>query len=252
MEPVRNHRNEIVVEAARLHRGRHRRDRAQTLLEGPALLSDALGSGCRVRSVFAVPDDDHSRRLSETHDLPLTLVDGRALARLAGTETPRGPVAVVDIPDEQLAEDRDLLVSWGVSDPGNVGALIRTAAAFGWGFGYSGGTADPWAPKTLRAGAGGQFQTAVGPVRELADLTAWETIATVVAGGESPSDVSAPLVAVLIGEEASGLPDEVAGSCARRVSIPIEGPTESLNAAVAAGIVVYELSNRSRQSEAAV
>lgn len=246
MEPIRNHRNKIVVEAARLHRVRSRRVDNRTLLEGPALIQDAVSAGCSVHHMFAVPDDSRASGIAERHNLDLILVDDRALQRVAGTETPRGPVAVIEIPAEGLAEGRDVLVSWGVSDPGNVGTLIRTAAAYGWSYAYVEGSADPWAPKTLRAGAGGQFQTAIKAIGGLSDLDDWSTVATVVEGGHDPRMISAARAAVLVGEEASGLPKDIVASCETAVTIRTPGPTESLNAAVAAGIVVHELSKRTR------
>ena len=234
MALVRNHRNRLVVNAARLHRARARRAQGKTLIEGPNLLRDAREAGATIRIVFALQD----------HSVPgAVLVDQRAMERLAGTETPRGPVAVIDIPAPREVGDRDVLVSVGVSDPGNVGTLIRTAASFGMAFAYTPGSADPWAPKTLRAGAGGQFQT---PIVLIDVPTALDRtlIALVVEGGVPPGEVEADRVAILVGEEASGLPETVSDESDIRVTIPTPGSTESLNAAVAAGIVVYEISKR--------
>lgn len=177
-----------------------------------------------------------------------TLVDRRAMERLAGTKNPQGPVAVIETPTEWLDRDSHLLVSVGVSDPGNVGTMIRTAAAFGWGFAYMEGTADPWSPKTIRAGAGGQFQTAVSRIGSLAELAEWCIVATVVRGGESFDTVVDRPVALLIGEEANGLEQWAVEAAARAVTITTPGPTESLNAAVAAAIAIHELSKRSGQS----
>lgn len=244
MEPVRNHRNRLVVDAARLHRARARRERRQTLLAGSALVSDALAAGCHCAILFSAPNDEDAARMAAEHGLRLVLVDDRALRRLAGTETPRGPVAVVEIPAESLDPTGDVLVSWGVSDPGNAGTLIRTAAAFGWFYAYAPGSADPWGPKTLRAGAGGQFQTGIKSIENLEDLGSLHTVAAVARGGDPPAEVPARPTAVLIGEEAAGLPPDVIAACAQRVTIPTPGTTESLNAAIAAGIVIYELSRR--------
>ncbi len=252
MEPVRGHRKQKVVEAARLQRAKVRREQNRTLLEGPALVRDAIAAGCQVHSLFALQDDQVSEDTAKTHSVELHTVDERALRRIAGTNSPRGPVAVVEIPEERLDPNRDILVSWAVSDPGNVGTLIRTAAAFGWSYGYVAGSADPWAPKTLRAGAAGQFQTAVKQIAGLSDLIDWTTVATVVEGGSHPHDVTDSRIAVLIGEEGQGLPAEVADACAARVTILTPGPTESLNAAVAAGIVLHQMSNRWGQPEPAM
>ncbi|MGD2043765.1 MAG: RNA methyltransferase [Acidimicrobiia bacterium] len=234
MEPVRTHRARTVVEAARLHRARDRKDRGLTLVEGPDLLRDVVAAGAEVHQVFALDP--------ATGEIP---VDQRALDRLAGTESPRGPVAVVSIPVEWLDRSRNLLVSAGVSDPGNVGTMIRTAAAFGWGFAYMPGSADPWAPKTIRAGAGGQFQTPVSRIGSLSDIGEWATVATVVRGGDTAAAVQERRVALIIGEEAGGLEDWMVERADYRLTIPTPGPTESLNAAVAAGIAIFELSRGS-------
>lgn len=243
MEPVRTHRARSVVEAARLHRARDRRERGLTLVEGPHLVADVLAAGAVVRETYGLQPTDPG----------VTPVDERALRRLAGTESPRGPVAVVEIPVEWLDRSRNVLVSVGVSDPGNVGTMIRTAAAFGWGFAYMEESADPWAPKTIRAGGGGQFQTPVARVGSLAEFGEWTTVAAVVREGIAPDQITDRPVALLIGEEAHGLDQWVVDAADHRLTIPTTGQTESLNAAVAAGIAVYQLSSGgSSQGEADV
>jgi TrmH family RNA methyltransferase len=242
VEPVRSHRAKSVVEAARLHRARERRARGLTLVEGPDLLRDITAAGAGVIEVFGIDPPP---------DSGVVAVDRRALERLAGTSSPRGPVAVVEIPTEWLDRDRNLLVSVGVSDPGNMGTMIRTAAAYAWGFAYTEGSADPWAPKAIRAGAGGQFQTSVAKVI-LDDLGHWETVAAVVRGGSSPESISARPVALLIGEESGGLPRWMSETAHHRLTIPTPGVTESLNAAVASAIAIHELSKGSGRADGAV
>jgi TrmH family RNA methyltransferase len=243
MEPLgrRNHR---VVTAARLHRSRERRNTGKTILEGPNLLQEALQGGVVPEVVFALPDDRRSAVLAGEHDVELVLVEPAALSRLAGTETPRGPAAVIEVPDPSPIGMRGMVVAWGLGDPGNVGTLIRTAAAFGWDVGYSPGTADPWAPKVLRAAAGGHFRTGLAPVASIEELSdaGLVTVATVVTGGGAPDRLGPGRYALLVGEEAVGLPPDVVDEAAIKVTIPMPGGTESLNAAVAAAIVIYELS----------
>lgn len=237
-------RNAHVTAAARLHRPEDRRLSGETLIEGPQLLEEALAAGVEILSLFAGEDDDVTRDLVSGHGLQLSLVTEAALGRLAGTKTPRGPIAVIPIPLDPVDISGNLVVAYGVSDPGNLGALIRIAAAFGWGFGYTDGSADPWAPKAMRGAMGGHFRSKIRRVGDLDDLGDWTTVATVVEGGIPPSEASGGPYAVLVGEEASGLPAHVAAACDHQVTIPMPGGTESLNAAVAAGIVVYELSSR--------
>lgn len=252
MEPVRNRRNKIVVNAARLHRPRVRRQRGQTLIEGPNLLEEAVKSGASIDTVFALADDDRAREVTELHGLRLTIVDEGALEMLSGTETPRGPVSLIEIPEYRLEPDRDLLVAYGLSDPGNVGTTVRTAAAFGWLYAHTPGSADPWSPKALRAGAGGQFQTQVVPIDGIGDLSDWHTVATVVQGGGHLARPTSGPVAVVVGEEASGLSPEVVEGADSRVTIPMVGPADSLNVASAVAIVVYEFSKGIEHDETRV
>ncbi len=234
-----------MVEASRLNRARERKETGRTLLEGPNLLADALTAVVVPEVVFALDSDEVGARLALGHGVELIVVDPGALSRLAGTRTPRGPIAVIEIPPPGSLKGRPgALVSWGVGDPGNVGTLIRTAAAFGWAFAFTPGTADPWSPKVLRAGAGAQFRSNPIPVAAVDDLTGagYHVVATVVEGGESIDRLGSGRYAVLVGEEAAGLPADVVGRATTQVTIPMPGGTESLNVAVAAAIVVYELS----------
>lgn len=240
----RGPRNPEIVEATRLHNARIRRERSQTLIEGPHLLADALAAGVQVDTLFAHSRDRFSFEVAEQHGLKAVPVSETALERLADTRTPRGPVAIVEIPSHQLEPRTNLLVSYGVSEPGNVGALIRTAAAFGWQFSYTPGSGDPWSPKTLRAGAGGHFRTTVSLVSGLDDLDHWMTVATVVSDGSPPQSLDEGPYALLIGSEAHGLPADVIEAADSRITVPMPGGIESLNASVAAGILVYALSSR--------
>jgi TrmH family RNA methyltransferase len=233
-----------VVEAASLHRARERRATGLTLLEGPHLLGEAIGAGIIPVQVFALAEDAESAVLAREHGFELHIVDDAALLRLAGTKTPRGPVSVMRVPPSATPARPGMLVSWGVSDPGNVGTMIRTAAAFGWDFGFTPGTADPWSPKVLRSAAGGHFRLTIAGVGALSDLERWglATAASVVIGGIDPARMGPDRYALLVGPEASGLPREVIESASVRVTIPMPGGAESLNAAVAAAILIYEIS----------
>ena len=238
MEPIRSTRNPAVVEAGRLHRAGERRRQRRTLLEGPHLLDEALAAGVTIHRTFCLGDDPGMPRWPA-----VSLVDEIVLAKLAGTDSPRGPVAVIDIPSSvPLPDDRSVLALWDVSDPGNVGTILRSAAAFGLGVAVGPGTADPWAPKVLRAGAGAHFRTPLSVLGSIDDLDRHRLAATVVAGGVDPIDIGPGQWVVLIGSEAHGLSPDSIAAAAIRISIPMPGGTESLNAAVAASIVAYGLS----------
>ena len=160
MEPVRSPRNQRVVDAARLRRARVRAEQGRTLIEGPHLLEDAVRFGVRVISVFSLDSDERAPKLAAAAGAELILVDERGLAKVADTESPRGPVAVIETP-ESVQATGSVVVMWALSDPGNAGTIIRTAAAFGFGVVSAGDGVDVWSPKVIRAGAGGHFATAV-------------------------------------------------------------------------------------------
>jgi TrmH family RNA methyltransferase len=128
--------------------------------------------------------------------------------------------------------------------------MIRVAAAFGWDFSYTAGTADPWSPKVLRAGAGSQFSVGISEIAGLDEIRSagYTPLASVVSGGGDPEVLGACRWALLIGEEASGLPADVVEACDDPISIPMPGGIESLNAAVAAGILTYGISKHSGEA----
>jgi RNA methyltransferase, TrmH family len=140
---------------------------------------------------------------------------------------------------------RDVVLAlWRISDPGNVGTLLRTADAFQAGIALSAECADPLGPRALRATAGAIFRV---------PLLAWDDVperkvALVAHGGEPLDDVPLePPLAFLLGSEREGLPAELIGD-GRTASIPTPGQAESLNVAAAGAIALYELSRPARSA----
>jgi TrmH family RNA methyltransferase len=249
VEPVRSSRNPRVAEAIRLQRARRRTETGCSLLEGPHLLEEAVRAGATIQTVFVCEDDEVGGQIGSGLGLDQVVVTDAVMKRLAGTQQPRGPVAVMVIPSDGRETDRSLMVSWGLGDPGNLGTLIRSAAAFGLGFLAGPGSADPWSPKVLRAGAGSHFRTTI----ERASILSVNTlksrglvvVASVVEGGELPSRlIGEERCALLVGDEASGLPADVVAEADISITIPMPGNTESLNAAVAGSLLAYELATK--------
>lgn len=180
------------------------------------------------------------------------LTDPDVVKRLSTLTTPTGPVAVfpfLDVPTGELLERRDRIIFLhAVQDPGNVGTIIRAAHAFGAGVALSAGTADLYNPKTVRATMGSIFHAPIArEVRPLAFLKEAEasgaaTVAAVSEGAEISSSLLAEKLVIVVGAEGGGLPEEVIFGCQRAVTIPVLA--ESLNAAVAASILLYEAYNR--------
>lgn len=202
------------------------------------MLAEAVDAGSEVRQVFALVDDTASAELAARASAELIPVERQALERIAGTESPRGPVAVIPIPAPGRCR-RDAIVV-GVADPGNAGTLVRTAAAFGLDIVAADGVVDLWSPKVLRAGAGAHFRTTVAT--ELPP--GMGLVATVVAGGSDPAGLDLDpgrQWGVVVGNETRGLGRDVIAAADVRVTIPMPGGVESLNAAIAGAIVAYEL-----------
>ena len=180
------------------------------------------------------------------------LTDPDAVKRLSTLTTPTGPIAVfpfLDVPAAELLEKSERIVLLhGVQDPGNVGTVIRTAHAFGAGVALSTGTADLYNPKTVRATMGSIFHAPIArevlslPFLEEAEASGFTTTASAPQGGERPSSLSAEKLVIVVGAEGAGLPEEVIAACQQRVQIP--ALAASLNAAVAASILLYEAYKR--------
>ncbi len=243
MTPVRSPRNPRVAAALRLRRARERRASGLTLLEGPNLLEEAVAAGARIRQVFAAADDSRALELASGSAAEIITVTQEVLNRLAPTQHPRGPVAVLEIPPPARVTG-DALLLWGLTDPGNVGTLIRSAAAFSLSVVVGPGSADPWGPKVLRAAAGAHFRTTVAPEGARPAAT---RVVTVPRGGVAPWQLpAAPRFEVVVGSEAHGLPSQMVAAADIRVTIPMPGGVESLNAAVAGSILAYEVSRLRR------
>ena len=206
-------------------------------------MKEAVATGLPLRVMFALSDDADAAGWAALSGVELVVVSPAVLDRLSSTQSPQSPVAVMMIPHRPLSTDRSVLVPWEISDPGNLGTIIRAAAAFGFDAGIGPGCADPWSPKALRSGAGGHFRTGVASI-ELEGIT---TVAAVVSGGVPPEAMPPGRLAILIGGEARGLPEEVSTAADVRVTIPMTAGSESLNAAMAAAILAYVLAQRSRK-----
>ena len=246
--------------ARRLARRVNRAETRLFLVEGPQAVREALAvEGC-VREVFAVPSaaDAHPevRAAAESGGVEWHLVEDAALASLAETVHPQGLVAVcrfVDVPLEDLLAGAPRLVAVcaDVRDPGNAGTVIRCADAAGaGGVVLTGHSVDPYNGKAVRASVGSLFHlpvaVAADPVAVVARLReAGLTVLAADGAGETDLDDAADSgllarpTAWLFGNEAWGLPAEVAALANHRVRIPIHGKAESLNLATAAAVCLY-------------
>jgi TrmH family RNA methyltransferase len=260
-----------VKAARRLARRVSRAETRLFLAEGPQAVREALDlPGC-VAEVFAVPGAAEShpdiRRRAEDQDVAWHLVDDAALGSLTETVHPQGLVAVCRFLDRPLVDvlpgggDASLVaVCADVRDPGNAGTVIRCADAAGaTAVVLTGSSVDPYNGKAVRASVGSLFHLglAVAPdtAAVIAELQArgFQVLAAD-GGGETDLDdaldqglLSRP-TAWLFGNEAWGLPSEVAALADHRVRIPIHGRAESLNLATAAAVCLYASARAQRRA----
>ncbi len=225
------------------------------MAEGRRLVQDALAGGARVVAILAADDADEqvaavveeaARRGVRSETAPR-----RTFAELADTETPSGVLAVVEWQPAALdglaLGARDVvLVLDAVQDPGNVGTMIRTAFSLGAAATVAlDGTADLRSPKVLRSAMGAVFRHPVVEARwaDFAAFAAREGVALWAAaqGGEPVGGPRPNRVGLVVGNEGAGLRPEVLAAAARRVGVPMRAGAESLNAAVAVGILLHEV-----------
>ena len=178
---------------------------------------------------------------------PVRRVGDRVIAAVANSSTAAGYIAVFSIPGEDvpwLAEEGGLVLC-GVADPGNVGTLLRSAVAFQRPQIILLGGADPYAPKVVQASAGalaGARVRRIDAIGDLAPLVGSVPMAgLVVSDGQAIEQLAGQAVWLAVGSEAHGLSHEIIARCQHRITLPMPGGGESLNAAVAGSIALYQL-----------
>jgi TrmH family RNA methyltransferase len=247
-------------------------------VEGPKLVEDALRSGLEAEALLVSESGEADlerilRAASESDaGIPRSRVmrtTDKLFASVAGTETPQGVAALFrqrawefdDVlrgaaaADGALRGDAALVVVMAaVQDPGNIGTILRSAEAFGaTGVVTTRGSADPWSPKALRASAGSGLRFPILRGMAIPVLLAQLRVAGVkIVAASSHSEAAADgagadgaadlreAVAIFIGNEGAGLPQEIEHVADARFSIPMMAEVESLNAGVAASVVLYE------------
>lgn len=249
--------NQKLKDIRRLRRSKG--DRA--LLEGPHLVLEALAAGLVFETVLVTPgaleSSPDGRLLNErlaARGVATDEIAEEALEDLSDTDSPRGVLAVARLPRPGLAalppRPRLTLFVDGLQDPGNLGALARVAEAAGAdGLVLAPGGVHPNHPRALRASAGSLLRLPVATGVGAHELERHQPEATWAAlvprGGESPwrAELPSPLV-LSLGAEGPGLDADLAARAGVRLTIPLAPPVESLNATVAAAIVLFEIRRR--------
>ena len=252
MKFIQSRDNPFYKELAKLAGSpRQRNISAQTLLDGPHLLAACLDSGKQPHHVLlnaaALHEAEITALLERIEDVPVTQLDDKLFAALSELKTPTGILALIDIPEpaSHAAPSGFALLLEEIQDPGNLGSMLRSAAAAGCDAVFlSRGCADAWSPKVLRAAMGGHFALAVHEHADLPDIVARFGGSTFGASLQAPESLYdhdyRGNVAFAFGNEGSGLSKELTEALQHTILIPMAGKVESLNAAAAAAVCLFE------------
>lgn len=231
--------NPLIKEMAALKEKKGRKEQGFFLAEGVKMVSECKRSGLEIGRTFV----SESYR-GETDENAICVSD-EVFAFLSDEKTPQGILCSVRIPKPSLCPPKEsCLLLDGVSDPGNMGAIIRTANAAGYGEIYLVGCTDPYSPKSVRASMSGIFFVKIYTGTREAVLEALSDLPVLAADmdGENIFSFRPPeKFALAIGNEANGISEEVFQKAQHKLKIPMRAAQESLNAGIAAGIAMYLL-----------
>ena len=246
--PITSKSNERVKALREGFRGKPSRPGELVSLEGPNLLEEALKAGLELEALFV--RDGLQEALPRSERTPIFVLSADVFASAVDTQSPQGVAAMVRIPAAErrvhgkALRGTSLLVE-SVQDPGNLGTLLRSAEAFGAEAVFlAGESVNPWSPNVMRASAGSVFRMPIVRLASLAELQSWGGVAFYAAMAQSAfggnlleTELQFPCV-LMVGNEGAGLSGEAVALATHKVWIPCA--TESLNAAVAGSLLLYE------------
>ena len=253
--------NEQVKYVVNLHKRKFREETGEFLVEGWRFVEEAIRRGAEITRVFVCPERQNEAwpNLAEAlakSKVPVTLVDEKIIRKMSDTENPQGILAVVTQPkwtwkDFRIHSDQVLLVLDGIQDPGNCGTILRTALAAGIDqVCLTEGTVDLYNSKVLRSTMGAIFSLKIlshCQPEEIMDFCAEHELQVLTGDidGENlyHTDLSLPL-ALVVGNEGNGPSPIFRGEGVKRITIPMNHEVESLNVAMASGIILYEMVRR--------
>jgi TrmH family RNA methyltransferase len=235
--------NPLIKETASLKEKKGRKQTGLFLVEGIKMSREVLKSDFEVERVFVA--ESFQGELPFAKEI-ITWVSDDVLAYLSDEKTPQGVLCRVKIPQRALEKPKtSCLFLDGVADPKNVGAIVRTANAAGYDEIYlAENCADPYSPKSVRASMSGIFFTKLyfGEREKILSVLDGTPLIVADMDGENAFSFTAPeKFALAIGNEANGISAETTEKASYTVKIPMRATQESLNAAVSAGILMYQL-----------
>ncbi len=245
--------NPEVKAVTKLQSAKGRKTQGLFIAEGKRTLQTFADAGWKPISVYSTEDNYHTAvGIFDTHSMSLfdenkiTHVTDEIMGKISAAKTPSGMLAVFEIPEPlSLSQLSSGIVLAKINDPGNMGTLIRSAAAFGKKTVVTIEGCDPWSPKVVQSSAGTIAQINIFQIK-------WDTLiqnkenftltALVVKDGKAPDELDLSNSLLVIGSEAHGIPEQWIKQSAQCLTLPMSGAAESLNAAIAGSIALYAAS----------
>lgn len=253
MDRILSNQNSRVKAWAKLATKKGRLENKTYLLDGWHLVEEAIKAKAKFHAVMATEAQMAAHLADVPHGVPAFEISEEVAKHIAGTNTPQGIFAEISLPDKTFdpsyVHDGAWLLLDKIQDPGNVGTLVRTADAAGFkGVVLGEGTADAYAPKVVRAMQGSQFHLEVLN----GDLNEWTDALTAnglpVYGSQLDEAAQSyrqieptTQFALIVGNEGQGMSATLAAKTTVNLYIPIHGQAESLNVAIAGGILMFSL-----------
>jgi RNA methyltransferase, TrmH family len=248
MKTIISLQNLIIKAVSALHTSKGRHEQGCFIAQGQRVITTFLAQNYHLEHLFVT-----EKMLAIAEQLvpagAITMVNTNVMNKISTVSTPSGMVAMFRMPVSRKIPLTPGLVLANITDPGNMGTLIRTAAAMGFKTVITIEGCDPWSPKVVQASAGTLAYVSLVscPWQELVTQKGTLSLcALAVDQGEAPEHLTLHNTLLVIGNEAHGLPQDWINQCEQRMTIPMPGNTESLNAAVAGSIALYAMARQQR------
>ena len=255
MQVITSKDNEIIKKIKKLKDKKYRDLESKFIVEGIKLVEEAISESAKINKVVVCEDCVNNGTINqnlmyEIAKKDCVYVSEKVFETITDVTNPQGILAVVEKEDEKnkILYDEDIIVVLdGIQDPGNLGTILRTVDSVGLKqIIISNKTADPFSPKVVRSTMGAIYRVNIIQTNDIIQTlkniksNKYEIIATSLETDKNIYDINYNKKAIIIGNEANGVSKEILNIADKKVKIPMIGKTESLNASVATGIILYE------------
>jgi TrmH family RNA methyltransferase len=258
LDIIKSKDNSIIKLYNKLSNNRKDRKKlGQFVLEGYRIVVDAFSENAPLTHILVSQEayEKYSQTFTDMGMDNITLISNELALKVSSTENTQGVFAICEMPKDtalNVKKDGKYIVLYQVQDPGNVGMIVRTADAFGLDGVILSQSCDFYSPKVIRSTMGSAFRVnhyICEDIQEVLETFKNNGITTYSAVIDSPNDVVNESFiggsAILVGNEGNGLPREVSQKCDKPITIKMSGNINSLNVAMASGIIMWKMSNQS-------